>query len=273
MQMDKTRIVIRQRSWSEILDLALHVCRSQAGGLLAAMLAGAVPMALINYALTRGMLRDVEYQGEWPWDYVWSNVLLAMLEAPLVTAPATLYLGQSLFEEIAGARRIARDFVSSLPQLLLFQGLLRTLLVVPIVTAIMPFAMWPYANEIILLERNPLVARRAGTLSARRRSAALHSGMSGELFIQSVGAFCLGAMLVVMFLLTIWFFYAMFSGDWEFGWWVFAIGLPATIWTVVGYLVVVRFLSYLDLRIRREGWDVDLALRAQRARLLRQVSA
>jgi len=43
------------------------------------------------------------------------------------------------------------------------------------------------------------------------------------------------------------------------------------LWSIVGYTAVLRFLSYLNLRIRREGWDVELQVRAERARLARQV--
>ena len=38
---------------------------------------------------------------------------------------------------------------------------------------------------------------------------------------------------------------------------------------VASYLTVVRFFSYLDLRIRREGWEVELVMRAERAQLAR----
>ena len=43
-------------------------------------------------------------------------------------------------------------------------------------------------------------------------------------------------------------------------------------WIVAVYFSVVRFLSYLDGRIRNEGWEVELLLRAQRARLTRPVA-
>ena len=42
---------------------------------------------------------------------------------------------------------------------------------------------------------------------------------------------------------------------------------PATLWLVAGYFAVVRFLSYLDLRIRREGWEIELIMRAAANRL------
>jgi hypothetical protein len=35
---------------------------------------------------------------------------------------------------------------------------------------------------------------------------------------------------------------------------------------------VARFLAYLDQRITSEGWEVELALRAQRQRLLRHAA-
>ena len=42
-----------------------------------------------------------------------------------------------------------------------------------------------------------------------------------------------------------------------------------SLWIVVGFFTVTRFLSYLDLRIRREGWEVELLMRAERDRLIR----
>ena len=50
------------------------------------------------------------------------------------------------------------------------------------------------------------------------------------------------------------------------------IYLPAAIWLSLGYFAVVRFLSYLDLRIRTEGWEVELIMRAEGARLTRQLA-
>ena len=270
MQLDKTRIAIRQRTWPDILDLALHVCRDHAGGLLAAVAIGAAPMVLLNYLLLRGDLIGIDYQFEWPSDYFWLTLLLTFIELPLGTSLVTLYLGQVLFVDSANPRQIASHLWSSLPQLLLVQGLLRGLLALPI-TWVIPYSLWPFANEIILLERNPLVARQEGQLSTRRRSSALHSDMSGDFFIRSIGAAILASFLVSALVLTVWTLFGLISGRWNFDWWVYAIVFPWAIWTVAGYFAVARFLSYVDLRIRREGWDVDLCLRAERARLLRQV--
>jgi hypothetical protein len=40
---------------------------------------------------------------------------------------------------------------------------------------------------------------------------------------------------------------------------------------VIGFFAIVRFLSYLELRIRAEGWEIELLLRAEAARLARQI--
>ena len=44
----------------------------------------------------------------------------------------------------------------------------------------------------------------------------------------------------------------------------------SVLWLVLGGFAVVRYLSYLDLRIRREGWEVELLVRAEEARQKRR---
>ena len=50
------------------------------------------------------------------------------------------------------------------------------------------------------------------------------------------------------------------------------LGFPAALWLIAGYMAVVRFLNYLDLRIRHEGWEVELRLRAEAVRLASKLS-
>jgi hypothetical protein len=40
----------------------------------------------------------------------------------------------------------------------------------------------------------------------------------------------------------------------------------------IGYFTVARFLGYLDLRIRNEGWEVELMMRAEATRMSRQLT-
>ena len=58
----------------------------------------------------------------------------------------------------------------------------------------------------------------------------------------------------------------MAASDWVPGPTMLRYLYPLAMWVVAGYLSVVRFLFYLDLRIRHEGWEVELRLRAEAAR-------
>lgn len=266
MRIDHTRVAIRERTWLDNLDLALHLIRTNFRACLGAALAGAAPFILINFLLVSAAFQNSLSEGA-EFDMLFLGTLLVLIEAPLATAPLTLLLGQVMFVDEANPRKIARDLASSLPQLLLFQVVLRIL---PIVTLPLGYALWPFLNEIILLERNPLT-ERPGQLSTRRRSSLLHAGGSGDYIIRAIGAGIISLLLVS----AIWTATVMLL-NMLFGLQLGRAGqillFQCTLWTVVMYFTVARFLTYLDQRIRNEGWEVELALRAQRQRLLRQVA-
>ena len=49
------------------------------------------------------------------------------------------------------------------------------------------------------------------------------------------------------------------------------IAYPIALWVVVAWFSIMRFLSYLDLRIRHEGWEVELLMRAEALRMAPKV--
>jgi hypothetical protein len=271
MQLDENRIVIRERSYLEILDLSLRVIRSCAGRLAAAFALGVVPVMLFNAWLTAGAVGS-GVQEEMPSGYMYGMFLLVLLEAPLATAPLTLFLGQSLFSDRFQGKKLARDFAGSLPQLLLYQVLLRALLIPLHITWLLLFVAWPYLNEVILLERNPLQRGRANRVTTNRRMTAMHAGSSGDLFARWIIAVLVGAMLFLSVWFSIWCLAGVLAGDWEWDGIVYTLYYPLALWLVVGFFAVVRFLGYLDLRIRREGWEVELMMRAEASRLERQLA-
>jgi len=72
MQFDRMRIAVRERSYLELLDLAMVVIRGHAGAWLALSLLGILPFAIFNYWLL-GLteLADLEYDIEaFPAGYV-----------------------------------------------------------------------------------------------------------------------------------------------------------------------------------------------------------
>jgi hypothetical protein len=263
VQLDRARIAIRYRTKTDVIDLALKVIRVFAGPLLAWLAAGAAPMFFLNRWLLAD-LRVYDFVWEIPFSYMFLTAVLVFLEMPLVTALITLFLGQAVFLEKPNPRSIVRDFFRSLRQLIVFQVLLR------------PISIFhPFLNEVILLERNPLRNKRGTTTWSRSRE--LHRGESSDLVVQGFIHFCLGLVLFG----TTWFSLAalriLLLGDWDLLTGA-ALDRPMyttyyhlLLWTIVGYTAVLRFLSYLNLRIRREGWDVELQVRAERARMARQV--
>lgn len=269
MRIDHTRIAIRERSWLDNLDLALHVIRAHAAGLFASALAGVLPMVLINYAIVNYYYGDLLWE-EVAFDTVVLATVLVMIEAPLATAPLTLYLGQAMFLEQPRRLQIARQFAACLPQLILFQLILRTALILPVLTWIVPYVLWPYLNEVILLERNPLVAR-GRQLSTMKRNSLLHRGNGAVYLARGIGA----GLLAMGLILALWTTQAMALNSLlglEEGWTAQVISLQCVLWIVAVYFTVARFLNYLDQRIRNEGWEVELYLRAQRERLTRHAA-
>ena len=256
MQLDRTSIAIRERGYLDILDLALQVVRRHAGPLLAALAAGVLPFALLNHWLLAGYLQT-EFDVPFPAGYCLLMLLLVFWEIPLATAPATLYLGEAMFHGKADRRRIAGDLRESLPQLLVYQVLLR------------PVFAWtrPFLNEVILLERNPMRAANGSARSTSERSKSIHRGGDVDPLGRWLGAVTFGGVLFLALWVSAYLVRAMLLGKWDWELAMVTTWYPLALWTAAGYLAVVRFLSYLDLRIRREGWEVELMMRAEGTRL------
>ena len=103
MQFDKTLIVVRERSVSDILDLALQMLRIHVWPLTIAMCLGVVPLAIVNYFLTLWMVQLDPDSPDWSGSvaglvrFVWTMGLLVVIEAPLASVFGTAYLGQAVF--------------------------------------------------------------------------------------------------------------------------------------------------------------------------------
>jgi hypothetical protein len=307
MQLDRTRIAIRERSLLETIDLSLFVLREFIGSILACALMAIVPLALLNYALV-GWMVPTEYEGEWVgFRYLWSMTLLIFLEAPLASIFVVAFLGPAVFMEQRTLRQVASDVLKQVVPLVLCQGLLRGVFVawgLLLITSreeangfiegflMLLVVLWsagmrafrPYINEIILLEQNPLLARGSAAITVGRRSGHLHAPYSGDLFVRWMGSVAIGGFLAALVLFTSVFFMGYLISDWpllsdgdgagmtpNFDWFKLQVVYPTCLWLVVIFFAVVRFLSYLDLRIRHEGWEVELLMRAEAQRLATQV--
>jgi hypothetical protein len=271
VQLDDTRIAVRERDYLDILDMSLHVIRAYAGRLAAAWAMGVLPVAALNVWLLATWTQSGE-ELDSASEYGYTMLALMIWEMPLATAPLTLYLGQAIFDDRPRLRRVVRDLWGSLGQLVWYQVVVRGVMSGLFVTWFYLFTARPYANEVILLERNPFFAGRTRAITTSRRNSALHAGMWSDLFGRWVVSIIVGLLLLGSIYGSFTIGVGVLFSVWESSAMTHFIVFQATCWLVVGYFTVVRFLSYLDLRIRREGWEVELLVRAEGARLEKQWS-
>ena len=297
MQLDKTRIAIRERSLLDTFDLALHVLRAYFRPLLVMFLLAVIPLMVLNDLLIGWML-DVEYREAFfyteeagaIWRYWWDMSLLVAIEAPLASIFMTSYLGQVVFVDRPRYRQVIRDVLKMMPRIAFCQLLVRAILPTWLILLLIErhedfnpgleilalgglalYALFirsirPFINEIVLLERNPLTSRNPHTITVARRSSQLHNPSGGDLFARWLATAAFGILLTWAVAGTFEFCYGLLFNDWAPGPAMLRYMYPLSIWLVAGYLSVVRFLCYLDLRIRHEGWEVELRLRAEAAR-------
>ncbi len=290
MQFDKTTIVVRQRGMLDTLDLSLHVFREYALPLAAAMLLGVVPLMAVNYLLLAWMPSVADEEAWLPWRFVYHLSLQIYLQAPLAGIFATAYLGQAVFLAEPRFRDVVRDVWRMLPRVawchllvrgVLFGWLLLLVLereevnwfveafLLPLLAAYASSlrAFRPFINEIVLLERNSLTSKSDRIMTVGRRSQMLHGSNGGAWFARWLLACLLGGLLILATYGTFYFHVAAPRQDWSQGPLLTHVLLPLAMWITACYFTVVRFLTYLDARIRQEGWEVELRLRAEATRL------
>jgi hypothetical protein len=249
LSLDHTLIRIRERSFLDVLDLALVVVRAYPVTLGLAALAGAAPAAAFNAYLT--------YDPEFPFA---AYLTLLILEAPWVTAPLTLVLGGLMFGERPRAGRIAHSLMRAAPAMILYQTVVRAMLLAtfffyPIVPSKLAFV-----DEVILLERCRFstVARRCSYLCDYR---------SSELFGQWIAQILFGLLFVACFWVGSDAAVSALTSS-ELTWeqpgraGIYGPRCQLAVWLAITFFGVARFFMYIDQRIRLEGWEVRLRILA-----------
>lgn len=293
MQLDKTRIAIRERGLLEIYDLSLLVTKAYWGRLLLAIGMAVVPLSILNAMILWPLEPDLGLN-DTANAFVTLMLILIVLEAPLATIPVTLLLGDVLFHDQPDWKRMFQGFRKAIPRLFwtvaILRGVLPGMLMIAVATylddsfigmSVLLFLLClgvtilrtvrPYIGEIIVLEKNPLRSRNLDVMTIGRRSAALHNPNFGDMVVRAMAS-SISILLFASVLTNIWGMRGYLFGMWDWDRWFLFLWLPLATWLVVLFMGVVRFLSYLDLRIRREGWEVELVVRAE-ANRLREVAA
>ena len=244
MGIERTLVLIRERQLPDILDLSLAVVRQRPKALALAAVGGIAPFVILN---------------AWIFSQVaeWGTAIpmfLWMLEAPIATAPLTIVLGGMMFDQRPTVGRTALTWVKAAFPLLMIHGVLRF---VPLFWIPPRLA---FANEILLLERRRFwkIWGRGGDLSSDRQ---------GELFFLGIFEVTLiYVFTMITYAGTARVFQAVMVEEWT---WDYpasssfsSLRFQIPIWLGAAFFAIARFFTYIDQRVRLEGWEVELRLRA-----------
>jgi hypothetical protein len=270
--------------------------RRYPGALLIGFAAGAIPWAAANALLLSWIpiteasygLDDEEAVAEIARYIAWMTLLI-VLQTPAAGVMTTMYLGQAVFEHrptwssvIAETRRqfrrwfwvlgIKRLAVPAMLLLLLRWGqpahsVWDVMVPITIVIAVAIIrSSRPFIPEILLLEQCPIRSRTESVITMALRSKSLHAPVASDLGGRFLAVSFVMFWLLLSVLYTFIGFRGIATGRWSWDLVVLLVLFPLAVWTVAGVSVLVRLLSYLDTRIRLEGWEVELAIRAEAMR-------
>jgi len=300
VQLDRTEIVVRARSAPELFDLSLQVLKRHWLPIAISAFVLGGPLMLVNglaiaWMLSEDGLLAAEHLDQpllaMRWRHAWHWIALFVAQFPLISLPTSIYLGHQIFYEPLPMRALLLRLRLIAFRCLWVLGFLRlglcSLLFEPWVNPTLAFdwlmEFWlifacagcavlfrvarPFAPEILGLELCRLRPQRQGEIGYRLRSRDLHRFLFSENVSRFMAATFYGSLLLAALIAAQLFVIGVSTGHWQWNSWIDFVGLPLSLWLVGLFMAVFRFLSYLDSRIRLEGWEVELRLKAEAARL------
>lgn len=248
-----SRVALRDRPFVDVLDLSFCFLRESFGPLLRlALIVLPLPIAL---TVAAGHLVD--------W---WLGWTVAIALASFVSAPFTVLFSQFVFQQAPSVKAALTQSLAAMPRLLMVNIGLAIALGLAFLFLVLP-VLWVasacfFVSEAVLLER----ARLGEAFS---RSSRLGTRASGDVLMASI-------------VLGLFYFVAPALGHQLGGIvleHVFSISAPAALsvnggsalaafgfWLAVPYVALVRFLFYINVRTRTEGWDIQTAFATIAAR-------
>ena len=294
MKLDETSVTIRERTWLQIMDLALRVCAEHWRAIGLTFLLGAFPLAILNDFLILQLVDFELEQDSYSEHLVFIGIstCLVCIQAPLASVFTIALLGRIMFHEAPDLRQLLRQVIRLAPSWLIRQGILRVSLVSLSVLPLMPHnnrafvllvmtllvlyvgmvrCIRPFLNEVILLERPQQASHQGESVSFGKRMQKLHMVEPGDLIARFLASAVFASILPFTLIELFWFISWIVSENFAWNISLTRLGVPVALWITAAFFTVVRFLGYLDRRTRNEGWAVSLQLRAESQRLLSQV--
>ena len=253
MNLGQARVVLRPRAGMDVLDLAAPFCMRN-WRLLLPLMGVALGPPFVACLAARYLLG-------WSWPAVWA---CALGLGGLVHAPFTVACGELLFHDAREVRlsSVVGRVLRRLPALLLAHVLVR---VTNTLAAAFMFVL-PYTAGAFLVVHEAVLLEGAGPFQALGRSARAVRGqglsavgVAAAMLVLPVAAvfateISLDALVSVVLQLG-----EPFGNLWREGGTPYAL---AGFFLTVPLSAAARFLKYVDLRTRKEGWDIQLRFMA-----------
>ena len=291
MRFDKTFIAIRERNTLELLDLTMHVIRYHFWPLMVLFCIGVLPWLLIDCWLTGWMVSEANFL-DYTFMFYFVMAMLVVSQAQIGTTFLTCYLGHAMFVGRPGIKETIRNtFKTSKIYFLWVHLLFRTVALVLfnafflsadnlgngsnemlmgvlmpglVIIGLIVRMLRPFASEMLLLEKTPVRAKPGSkTIDFKTRSSSLHGAVAGDAFSRFMVSVIFAVPLAYVFYSALCWVDGILNlqgaatRNFNFIYW------PVSLWVTAAVVAVFRFLSYIDTRIRQEGWAVELKMRAE----------
>jgi hypothetical protein len=260
VKLEDLQVEIRPRTAGQTVAIAARVLQHRPGPILGAWAFYTTFVLLLSYLL----FAVLELHPAWVW-------LVVPLLAPLFSPPLVTTIGHLVFTpQVTFGTVAAQTLRRFFPFALLFL-VNRVLVLVGLCLLVVPgLFLWRsswFLGPIALLEGSPLGA-------SFRRGRRFASGFHGHVVGHAVSAALLlgyltGAVFSLLHFLNTKIFGLSFAALTQltlFEEYYHWLGLAAFA-VVAPFITLVWFFVYLDVRTRKEGWDLEIAFRAQAARL------
>ena len=241
-----SRVALRDRPFVDVLDLSFRFLRDAFGPL--------AKLALIVLPLPVGATVVLGYAAGWWW--AWSFALLA---SPFVSAPFTVLVGQFVFERDPSVKVALARGLRAMPRLLVVSLVLGLGVAAGIFFFVLP-ALWISTVAVFVID--VLLLERAGIIGAFERSMRLAARAPGDATLVRLATLTL---LVVAPIVVDQIGHIALANVFQVagptplfesgGSWLPVVGF----WLAVPYATVLRFLVYINVRTRTEGWDIQTA--------------
>lgn len=255
----RARVAFRDRAFIDVMDLALRFVVVH--GRLFAKVAAMVVLPCVATTLVVASVLG--------WVAAW---IFAVLLSIVAQVPFTVLASRLVFQEQVSARAVVRSAAADVPRIVVMRVMwlgvvgLTSFFVVP---GVWLGAIFLYVDEVMVLERSRVAP-------AFGRSQRIATGSMGETFAAV-------AMMVLVPLAAV--LMADIGGRAFIGE-LLQFRAPEPVWTqggsvlavlgwfgVIPYVTTARFFTYLNVRTRAEGWEIQTRFAAIAARASEQEDA